>query len=108
MLYQLLFLSDSKYVPNFFETTEENGVNPEEYDVDLDKDAHNNEIEGKISIRNETSSKDENKNTVDINNNSTEIESERPTLVTTPTSNLKEIEEASNYWHDMKEQLVIL
>ena len=88
----------------------ENTVNPEEYDVELNQEEHNNNNRVKQSIENDTLSKDENEN-VDIikDNKLNENESGKISTVIAPTKNQKEVEQqSSDYWRDMKEKLVII
>ena len=103
-------LSDSKYIPYYYETTVENTVNQEEYDIELNQEEHNNSNRVRQSIENDTLSKDENEN-VDIikDNKLNENESGKISTVIAPTKNQKEVEQqSSDYWRDMKEKLVII
>ena len=78
--------------------------------MDLNQEEHSNKNRYKQSIGNDTLLKEENEN-VDIimENKPTENEAGKTSTVIAPTKNQKEVEqEASDYWRDMKEKLVIL
>ena len=102
-----IYFSDSKYVPH---SNEKSDVNPEEYDVELDNQELIEDIRENKPGKNETLTSNENtKNkTAVVEHDSAETFSEKPKLsVVTPTPNPKEVEHGSDYWHDMKQKLVI-
>ena len=84
-------------------------MNPEEYDVELDNQEHIEDIRENKPGKNETLTSNENtKNKTAIKeHDSAETLSEKPSMVITPTPNPKEVEHGSDYWHDMKQKLVI-
>ena len=89
---------------------EENTVNPEEYDIELNDQDQYHDLRENAPGKNDSSPLYENgtnDTNVDVVNPSEET-SEKPTTLIAQTSNPKESDETTDYWHDMKQKLVMI
>ena len=105
--FRFFIFPDSKYVPI---SNEKPDVNPEEYDVDLDGQENNDDVRESKHDTNETLTLNENaKNkTAIVVPDLSETISDKPSTVVAQTPNPKEVEHGSDYWHEMKQKLVIV
>ena len=89
---------------------EENTVNPEEYDIELNGEDQYHDLRENQQRKNDSSPLyEDGANDTDVEiDNPLEKTSVKPTTLIAQTSNPEESDQTTDYWHDMKQKLVII